>query len=43
MSKAGGPNKGAVPLHKAMAVGEKYEEAAAQTKVPAPPPGKDTR
>ncbi len=32
MSKAGGPNKGPVKPHKAMAAGESYSSAAAQAK-----------
>lgn len=32
MSKAGGPNKGPVKPHKAMAAGESYPAAAAQAK-----------
>lgn len=43
MSKAGGPNKGPVKPHKAMAAGEKMEAAMAQAKTGSPSKSKDTK
>lgn len=43
MSKAGGPNKGPVPMHKALAAGESAASAAAQTKGGSSSPSKGTK